>query len=161
MREPLALVASLSWDAAHRVVARRYRLDAQVLGASERLGKRQRTPRDYWDVRKIAISVAVRAADCTYAAMAREIGMHRDTVTSQCLDIQARAEAEPMFARLLDQTEHEVRVRLDAELTRALAELVYARARIGAVLGAKQASNRRLRPTKIGGVVPSNMKLSP
>ena len=50
----------------------------------------------------MAIYVAVAAADCTYAALAREIGMHRDTVTSQCGEVREEAEADRPFARLVE-----------------------------------------------------------
>jgi hypothetical protein len=101
-----------SWEAAVFVTARAYRLDRLVLGETEGEGRRARVPRDYQAARKLAIYVAVVAVDCTYAALARIIGMHRDTVTSQWQEVQAAIEADPLLARMAASLERYARNRV-------------------------------------------------
>lgn len=130
-----------------------------MLGNASAWGKRQRTPKQYWDVRKVAIYVAVRIADCGCAAMAREIGMHRDTVTSQCEEVRQRAGADAMFARFLDQTEQYVRAQWAGQLAGLGAEVQAAQARNESLRTTRTPAPRRERPTDSGGFFRSNIKL--
>lgn len=112
-----------AWEAAVRATARAYRLKAHILGSTEGEGRQQRTPPEYWPARKVAIYVAVLAGNCSYADLARAIGMHRDTVTGYCHEMNARAEADPMFARRIAVLEKFARARLVGVLQQAAEEI--------------------------------------
>lgn len=111
----------LAWQAAVWLTARAYKLDAKVLGSTAAGGRGPRTPTPYWRARKVAIYVTVEIADCTYAAVARAIGMHRDTVTSQVDEVRGLIEADRLLAQLVETLEQYGRRRLTGELLIALA----------------------------------------
>jgi hypothetical protein len=93
-RAPITIAAA--WRAAVAVTARAYALNPEALAASS--GAR-RADRAYWEPRKLALYVAVLTADCTYAGLAQVIGMHRDTVTSQCEEVRKAAASSPLLER--------------------------------------------------------------
>ena len=101
-----------AWSAAVCVTARAYKLSEQVLGSTAPGGRSKRTPPAYWLPRKVAIYVAVLACDCTYAALARSIGMHRDTVTSQVDEVRELVAEDRMLRQLVDTLERNARARL-------------------------------------------------
>jgi hypothetical protein len=165
-----------SWEAAVFVTARAYQLDRSILGETAAGGRGPRTPQPYWEARKVAIYVAVLAVDCTYAALGRVIGTHRDTVTSQCKDVQERVAVDPMLGRLVDRLERDARNRTLGDLeTLALqvtADLEHARAlktdrlpirsaRMKATRGRPRRVNPTNHPTTLGGVESGHGNLIP
>jgi hypothetical protein len=118
-REPGTVEAA--WRAAVAVTARAYKLSDRVLGAAAPSGRCKRTPPGYWLPRKVAIYVAVLICDCTYAALARAIGMHRDTVTSQMDEVRELVDADRVLARLVETLERDAGARLVGALDSRLA----------------------------------------
>lgn len=144
-----------AWQAAVAATARAYGLKASILGATEGKGRQQRTPSAYWPARKVCIYVAVLAGNCTYADLARAIGMHRDTVGGYCHEMNAKAEADPMFARRMAVLEKFARARLIGVLQQAADEIdaMLAEAlslKCDRILTKKRRPTKR--PTNLGGL---------
>lgn len=110
-----------AWSGAVCVTARAYKLSEAVLGSTAPGGRSKRTPPAYWLPRKVAIYVAILVADCTYAALARAIGMHRDTVTSQVDEVRELVAEDRMLRQLVDTLERNARARLVGALDLILA----------------------------------------
>jgi hypothetical protein len=94
-----AITISTAWRAAVEVTARAYGLNPRVLAATRNGAGRPAADPAYWEPRKLALYVAVLTADCTYAGLAQAIGMHRDTVTSQCEEVRRNAASSPLLER--------------------------------------------------------------
>jgi hypothetical protein len=107
--EPSRQAVETAWWAAVLVTARAYAVNRRVLGATGGGGRGPITPPDYWRARKVAIYLAVLICDCSFAALARAIGMHRDTVTTQCDEIRELLEGEPLLAKRMDIMERDGR----------------------------------------------------
>ena len=122
MWDRTAETVKAAWKGAVTSTARAYDLKLKVLGSTAPGGRGPRTPPPYWFPRKVAIYVAIDAVDCTYAALAREIGMHRDTVASQCGEVRERVEADRVFARLVDTLVEKTRLRAKSRLDVAAAQ---------------------------------------
>jgi hypothetical protein len=120
-----AFTIAAAWRAAVFVTARAYDVRSEVLGALGRPGRGggSCTPRAYWDVRKVAVYVAVLTADCAYAELARVLGMHRDTVTSQCEELRLRVIEDAMLDRRLTVLEQRARARMARELASIFGDL--------------------------------------
>jgi hypothetical protein len=105
-----------AWRAAVEVTARAYGLNPKVLAATRNGAGRPTADPSYWEPRKLALYVAVLTVDCTYAALAQAIGMHRDTVTSQCEEIRKNAASSPLLERRTEVLERRARQRMSIEL---------------------------------------------
>jgi hypothetical protein len=140
IRTELAVIAA--WNAAVIETAGVYRIDSKVLGqvrqAGPRVRREGRTPPAYWEARKVATYVAVLAADCTYAALARVMGLHRDTVTCVCEEIRNAAIEDAMFWRRIEQLEIRARARVLPELRRLLDAVDQAMVRMYALQGEEE-----------------------
>lgn len=78
-----------TWRAAVEVTATAYWVDQSDLLAPSR-GRGPRPPERIWEAKKMAVHLTVLVSACSYAALAREIGFHKDTITSQCADMRDR-----------------------------------------------------------------------
>jgi hypothetical protein len=111
-----ALAVDAVWRTAVAEAAASYRVECAVLGqvrpAPAQRGARLVTPPLYVEPRKVAVYVAVLVADCSCVALARAIGMHRDTVHSQCRDVRQGILDDGLFARRVAIIEQRARVRL-------------------------------------------------
>jgi hypothetical protein len=125
VRARAAFTLQAAWQAAVAVTASAYDVNARVLGSLGRPGRRGGacTPPSYWPARKAAVYVAVLTADCTYAELARLLGLHRDTVTSQCEELRLAVIEDPMLERRLEVLEQRARARLARELLSIFGDL--------------------------------------
>lgn len=72
-----------AWSAAVEVTAVAYGVPPEVIAAESR-GRGPRPPREVWQAKKMAVHLAIVLGQCDYAALGRQIGLHRDTVASHC-----------------------------------------------------------------------------
>ena len=161
-RSELTVLAA--WEAAVVVTARLYKLKPSELGAV-RAGEdptRARTQRRCWEARKVATIIAVVVADCTYAALARAIGLHRDTVTAHCAQFHAMCEVDPLLEHRAEVLERYARAEMlsrmegeRAKIERDLAD--------GLAVKLDRLPLRRptTRPTEKGGVFSGHENLMP
>lgn len=75
------------WETAVEVTAAAYHVDAADLGAPSK-GVGARPVKECWEARKIAVQLAVMLAECSYAALGRVAGLHRDTVAAHCAEVR-------------------------------------------------------------------------
>lgn len=114
-----------TWTAAVEVTAAIYGVDEAVLRAESR-GRGPRPPRSVWEAKKMAVYLAVLVSGCDRAELGRLIGFHRDTIASQCAEMQGATDADS--GELLSLSlERIVRSRLEG---RALAQVASDRARL-------------------------------
>lgn len=116
-----AFFVEAAWRAVVAETARFYRVRRTQLGAVRAAaGRNALSAPAYRDIRKVAVYVTVLTADCSYAALARVLGMHRDTITSQCEDVRALVIDDPMLTRQTQLLEERARARLMPELAEVL-----------------------------------------
>jgi hypothetical protein len=145
-----AITISAAWRAAVEVTARAYGLNPKELAATS--GARRADP-SYWEPRKLALYVAVLTADCTYAGLAQVIGMHRDTVTSQCEEVRKNAASSPLLERRTVVLEIRARQAWAAELVEVVEEAGAGLARAYELAGMVESAEQvRWREAIIGGI---------
>ncbi|MGH6956251.1 MAG: hypothetical protein ACREEW_06250 [Caulobacteraceae bacterium] len=101
-----------AWEAAVTVTAAAY----DVAPAAIRAPSRGRGPRPQsvaWEPRKMAVHLAVVLTGCSYAAVGREIGLHRDTVASHCAEMRDQVLAEAWAETASETLEKLARARLE------------------------------------------------
>jgi hypothetical protein len=114
------------WEAAVTVTAAAYAIEPALLKAPSR-GRGPRPPACVWEAKKMAVHLAVLVSGCDYAALGRELGLHRDTVASHCAEMRQRA-AEDEYIETASQT-LELLVRTTLE-RKAIGSLVASRAHL-------------------------------
>jgi hypothetical protein len=90
-----------AWAVAVEVVATSYGLDPEVLRAESR-GRGPRPPEDAREPKKIAVFLAVALSNCAYAALARHISLHKDTIASHCDDVRDACAKDYTREQLVD-----------------------------------------------------------
>ena len=78
-----------TWRTAAEVTATSYWVPAADLMAPSR-GRGPRPPEHLWEAKKMAVHLTVLVSGCSYAALARTLGFHKDTITSQCAEMRDR-----------------------------------------------------------------------
>jgi hypothetical protein len=76
-----------AWDAAVHVCALAHRIAPEAIRAESR-GRGPKPPSEVRLPKKLAIYLAFSLSGCQYAALARHVGLHKDTVHSHCGDIR-------------------------------------------------------------------------
>jgi len=117
-----AIFLLAAWRGAVAATARAYAVNPQILGGERRRGRPITDP-IYWEPRKLALYVTVLATGCTYAGLARVLGLHKDTVTSQCEEVRLWAASSPMMERRTIVLETRARARLAQELVGTFEEM--------------------------------------
>lgn len=90
-----------AWRAAVQVTEGTFGLTPGAITAPSR-GRGPRPPAEVREPKKLAIYLANSLADCDYAALARHVGLHKDTVHSHCAAVREALIGDEDLAQLVD-----------------------------------------------------------
>lgn len=90
-----------AWHTATEIVGAFYGVAAQDMRAASR-GRGPRPPAAIWIPKKIAVSLTVILCGCDYSALARQIGLSKDTVASHCAAVRQAVFDDPALGQQLE-----------------------------------------------------------
>ena len=106
-----------AWSAAVIVVAAAYDLPTEEI-AQESRGRVPRPPARVWEARKMAVFIAVSLSGCDYATLGRELGLHKDTISSHCSEIRRACEEDDTLETMSNALEQAADAQLAAQALR-------------------------------------------